>query len=157
MQLNNLIEHPEGGRFQEVFRSPISVASSSGEARAALTHIYFELQAHEHSAFHQVTNDEIWNLYEGQGIYLYVWDGSTTPPEKIEISPAARSYCHVVPANFWQAAVPIQTTTLVGCSVAPGFEFADFKLIEDAPTVLERLLLIAPDLKSLAYPAKSAK
>lgn len=130
------------------------VTKASGETCVALTHIYFELQAHEYSAFHQVTSDEVWNLYKGEGIYLYVWDGSTQPPEKIEISPAAQCYCHVVPANFWQAAVPIQSTVLVGCSVGPGFEFIDFKLMESDPVALERLLLIAPDVEALVYPAR---
>ena len=106
------MEHPEGGRFQEVFRSGTIVTTTTGATRTALTHIYFELQANEYSAFHQVTSDEVWNLYAGQGIYLYVWDGSDRPPVRIELSAAAQCYCHVVPANAWQATVPVSYTHL---------------------------------------------
>ena len=126
MQPTELIEHPEGGRFKEVFRSSGVVTSANGQNRSALTHIYFELKAGEVSRFHKVQSDEVWNLYKGGGVYLYTWDGSDAPPTRYELSEAANTYCHVVPAGVWQAAEPINDAVLVGCSVGPGFEFDDF-------------------------------
>ena len=113
-------------------------------------------QPDEYSAFHQVKGDEVWNLYTGQGIYLYQWDGSSSPPEKIELSSASCSYCHVIPGNFWQAAVPIQDTILVGCTVSPGFEFTDFKLMDSDPVAAKQLQSIAPELAWLIHPLKKA-
>ncbi|MBT4818727.1 MAG: hypothetical protein HN976_34620 [Lentisphaerae bacterium] len=71
-----LIDHPEGGRYHEVFRSDATVRTENGPSRSALTHIYFSLDAGERSRFHRVAGDEVWNLYEGVGIRLYLWDGS---------------------------------------------------------------------------------
>ena len=123
MQVGSLSEHPEGGRYQEVFRSFSDVTNSRGDNRSALTHIYFSLNSDEVSRFHRVASDEIWNLYEGAGLTLYVWDDQTQKMETVELSAADRSYCCVVEAGKWQAARPVADTVLVGCSVAPGFEF----------------------------------
>lgn len=128
----DLIAHPEGGRFREVFRSDATVTTSSGESRSALTHIYFSLKRGEVSRFHRVTSDEVWNLYQGVGLRLYIWDGTDKPPVCTELSAAANEFCHVVPAGFWQAAEPVGDSVLVGCSVGPGFEFEDFELIDPA-------------------------
>ena len=140
-----LIEHPEGGRFREVFRSAKSVSTQGGTSRSALTHIYFSLDAGEVSRFHKVASDEVWNLYQGAGLELYTWDGSNSPPERHTISPSNNCYCHVVPAGVWQAAMPIAGTVLVGCSVAPGFEFADFSLIDPDSDQAKLLLSVAPE------------
>ena len=126
----DLIEHPEGGRFHEVFRSGKTVTVSSGNKRSALTHIYFQLEGDEVSRFHKVASDEIWNLYKGNGIRVYIWDGSDNPPTCVELSDKENCYCHVVPSGMWQAAKPISGEVLLGCSVAPGFEFEDFELID---------------------------
>jgi uncharacterized protein len=126
----NLAAHPEGGRFREVFRSAKTVFTQDGAARSALTHIYFSLQPGEVSRFHRVASDEIWNLYQGSGLKLYSWDGTSTPPRCITLSAGSNCFCHVIPAGMWQAAEPVSDTVLVGCSVAPGFEFSDFTLID---------------------------
>lgn len=123
-------EHPEGGRFCEVYRSISEIYRGSGEKRCALTHIYFSLSIDEISHFHKVDADEVWNLYQGKGLYLYMWDGVTPSPTKVELSAQNNAFCHVVPAGVWQAVVPIQDTVLVGCSVAPGFEYAGFELMQ---------------------------
>lgn len=146
MKPTDLIEHPEGGRYREVFRSARTVATPDGRRRSALTHIYFSLDPGEVSRFHRVASDEIWNLYRGAGLRLYVWDGTRTAPECVVLSPHQDCYCHVVPAGSWQAAEPMAGTVLAGCSVAPGFEFADFTLIEPVSAEAERLLAIAPDM-----------
>ncbi len=122
--------HPEGGRFQEVFKSDATVTTGSGQIRSALTHIYFSLNPGEVSRFHKVSSDEVWNLYQGNGIHLYIWDGSENPPSVMELSVRSNCFCHVVRAGHWQAAKPISDTILAGCSVAPGFEYSDFELID---------------------------
>jgi predicted cupin superfamily sugar epimerase len=142
----DFIEHPEGGRFLEVFRSTKLVTSSNGTTRSALTHIYFSLQPGEVSRFHKVTSDEVWNLYQGTGLILYTWDGTTTPPVRTVLSAKNNCYCWVVPAGIWQAAEPITDTVLVGCSVAPGFEFSDFTLINPDVKEAHLLISIAPKL-----------
>lgn len=127
----NLEPHPEGGKFREVFRSLNQVESTKLGKRSALTHIYFQLDNGEVSAFHKVNSEEIWNLYKGQGIRLYQWDGESDVIEEFELSDAANQYCHVVPAHHWQAVEPLGDMALVGCSVAPGFEFQDFTLMRE--------------------------
>ena len=53
----------------------------------ALSHIYFSLKQGEKSHFHKVKRDEVWNLYQGVGLYLYLWDDADSPPQRIKISP----------------------------------------------------------------------
>ncbi len=143
----NLIEHPEGGRFREVFRSAKSVTTQNGTVKSALTHIYFSLKPGEVSQFHKVASDEIWNLYQGPGLNLYIWDGTNTPPKCITLSVNNNCFCHVIPAGIWQAAEPLSDTVLVGCSVAPGFEFSDFTLIDPNSDDAKLLLSVAPEMK----------
>ena len=125
----DLTEHPEGGRFSEMFRSAAVVTTGEGKERSALTHIYFSLNRGEVSRFHRVTSDEVWNLYRGEGVRLYTWDSDTESLCCIELSAHSGCFCHVVPAGYWQAAEPIGDSVLVGCSVGPGFEFQDFEMI----------------------------
>lgn len=146
MQPIDLIEHPEGGRFREVFRSAKTVSTQDGTTRTALTHIYFSLNPGEVSKFHRVASDEIWNLYQGEGVRLYCWDGSSTPPQCVTLSAQSNCFCYVIPAGHWQAAEPISDAVLVGCSVAPGFEFADFTLIAPNSEDAEHLMAIAPEM-----------
>jgi len=134
-----LVKHPEGGRFQEVFRSKATITTSSGATRHALTHIYFSLDSGEVSRFHQVMSDEVWNLYEGAGLRLYLWDDINRQLSLTELSATTKEFCHVVPAGVWQAAEPVGDKALVGCSVGPGFDFIDFKLIEPASALAQRI------------------
>lgn len=150
MEPIDLIEHPEGGRYLEVFRSSALVTRADGEARSAITHIYFSLDGGEVSRFHKVGADEVWNLYQGAGLYLYTWDGTETSPQRIELSPASNCFCHVVPAGQWQAAEPISGTVLVGCSVGPGFEFADFEMIDADPGLARLIRAKHPSLSRFA-------
>lgn len=146
MKPENLIEHPEGGRFREVFRSAQTVSTQDGTIKSALTHIYFSLKQGEVSKFHKVTSDEIWNLYQGQGINLYTWDGTSSPPKCVTLSTKSNCFCYVIPAGIWQAAEPISDTVLVGCSVAPGFDFADFELIDPNSNEANQLIATAPEM-----------
>lgn len=146
MQPTNLISHPEGGRFLEVFRSSNQVTTRGGAARSALTHIYFSLDPGEVSRFHKLASDEIWHLYQGAGIDLYTWDGTHNPPARTTLSAERNFFCHVVPAGMWQAAASVSETVLAGCSVAPGFEFTDFTLIDPNSAEAQLLLSTAPEM-----------
>ncbi len=143
----DLIEHPEGGRFREVFRSGAEVVTGAGKRRSALTHIYFALDEGENSSFHRVASDEVWNLYSGDGLHLYLWDPSSLLVERIELSAAANRFCHVVPAGVWQAAEPFRGDVLCGCSVGPGFEFSDFTLMTAGTSEASTLLDVDPSLR----------
>jgi uncharacterized protein len=153
--LKNLIEHPEGGRFREVFRSARTVRTQDGSVRSALTHIYFSLQPGEVSRFHRVVSDEIWNLYQGSGLFLHTWDGTNAPPRRHTLSADGNCFCHVIPAGIWQAAEPISDTVLVGCSVAPGFEFSDFTLMDADSADAELLVSIAPEMARFVIPMQA--
>ena len=149
MKPTQLIDHPEGGRYQEVFRSPTLVEAPARGGRSALTHIYFSLDAGESSLFHRVESDEVWNLYDGLGVRLYLWPDGSDSIEEVELTRSSSSFCHVVTAGTWQAAVPVGGRVLVGCSVAPGFEFCDFTIMQAASTAGRQLLRLRPDLAHL--------
>ena len=151
MDDQELQEHPEGGRYKEVFRSAITIAAGR-RSRSALTHIYFSLDTGEVSRFHKVSSDEVWNLYEGTGLILFLWDEEREAMERVELCTAKRDYCFVVRAGLWQAAMPVGGKVLVGCSVAPGFEFEDFELIDPAGTVGTTILNSYPTLQRLVTP-----
>lgn len=149
MKPTELIEHPEGGRYCEVYRSDLKVRMEKGGRKDALSHIYFSLDPSEISHFHRVSNDEVWNLYQGKGLYLYLWDGRSASPTQVELSAKNNAFCHVVPAGTWQAAVPIQDTILVGCTVAPGFEFSDFEMLKPESNEANQLCAKNPEMKIL--------
>ncbi len=115
--------HPEGGRFRETFRA-------SGVGRAASTAIYFLLKAGERSHWHKVDADEAWHHYAGAPLELSMSDdGGTVHRLRLGtdfgIGEAPQI---VVPRGVWQAARSLGNWTLVGCTVAPGFDFAGFEL-----------------------------
>jgi predicted cupin superfamily sugar epimerase len=139
----SLAPHPEGGFFRETFRAPLAVPTAAGE-RAASTAIYFLLPAGTFSAFHRVRSDEIWHHYDGDPVAIHLLQDSSdprNPPHPPPQSPEYRvvmlgrdlargqSPQIVVPAGMWQAAVPVgDRHALCGCTVAPGFDFADFEM-----------------------------
>ncbi len=123
--------HPEGGYFKEVFRSPELVANER-RTRSASTAIYFLLKSGEFSAFHRVSSDEGWHHYAGDALELVVVRGSSVKRERLgrDLAAGERPF-GVVPAGAWQAARPIGAEhgyALVGCTVAPGFDFSDFEM-----------------------------
>ncbi|WFB34351.1 cupin domain-containing protein [Kiritimatiellota bacterium B12222] len=124
----DLSPHPEGGRFKEVHRSKLSVTNQAGQQKSALTHIYFSLNQGEVSRFHRVAQEEVWNLYKGK-VRIWLLDPETLTITSTELSEANNCYCTVIPPGFWQATEPLSPEALVGCSVAPGFDFSDFELI----------------------------
>ena len=105
----DLVPHPEGGWYRETFRS------------AYCTTIYFLLPAGQYSAWHRVTDaDEVWHHYAGDLLALHLLDA--TGARRIVLG--GEVHHAVIPANTWQAATPLgDTYSLVGCTVAPPFEF----------------------------------
>ena len=142
IDLLGLRPHPEGGFFSEVYRSASAVQPDDPRGpRPALTTIYFLLRAGEHSALHVVGSDEAWHHYEGAPLELTWCDAAFGRVTRATLGPAgpdARPVA-VVPAGWWQAARPTGDYTLVGCSVGPGFEFADFRMLR--PDAAEAALL----------------
>lgn len=116
--------HPEGGWFVETFRD------SRGDARARSTAIYYLLASGEQSHWHRVRDAaEVWHFYAGEPLLLGVSNGVDIQEIILgaDIANGQRPQA-VVPADFWQAARPLGRYALVGCTVAPGFEFASFEM-----------------------------
>jgi len=116
--------HPEGGWYAETFRD------GDGSDRGASTAIYYLLQAGEKSHWHRVRDAaEVWHYYAGDPLLLKISDGKTVEEIRlgVDLLNGERPQA-VVPADVWQAAEPLGAYTLVGCTVAPGFEFASFEM-----------------------------
>jgi len=125
-----LVPHPEGGYYAVVYESKQSVKSPVvNKDRKALTHIYFLLLKGQVSVFHKVVHDEIWNFYEGDPIKLIKYYGSKV--EEDIIGSGCSNYASIVEGGVYQAAESTGVYSLVGCSVAPGFEFEDFSFLGD--------------------------
>ena len=138
----HLIAHPEGGYYAEVYRSSSLVQPADGRSsRSALTSIYFLLPAGVVSHWHRVRSDEVWHFYEGAALDLWTATPEGNGVEVRRLGP----YGHgqrptlTVPAGCWQAARSTGAYTLVGCTVAPGFEFQDFSLAVAEPEIAATL------------------
>jgi uncharacterized protein len=125
IRLLDLKPHPEGGHFRETFRDPRQIGG-----RAASTAIYFLLARGERSHWHRVDATEIWHWHAGAPLKLEI----SQAPGKIESLllgcdlKAGERPQGAVPAHAWQAAQTRGDWTLVGCTVAPGFDFKTFEL-----------------------------
>ncbi len=118
--------HPEGGFYRETFRAP---APDGG--RGASTAIYYLLREGDVSAWHRVVDaDEVWHHYAGTSLELILSaDGQERRFVRLGADLAAGERPQaVVPAGVWQAARPLGGWVLVGCTVAPAFEFAGFEM-----------------------------
>jgi predicted cupin superfamily sugar epimerase len=121
----DLRPHPEGGHYRETFRDSHTDASG----RSASTAILFLLARGERSHWHRVDAAEIWHHYAGATLLLEIVDGSHRRSVKLGSDIAAGETPQaIVPAHAWQAAASTGDWTLVGCTVAPGFDFAGFEL-----------------------------
>ena len=123
-----LTPHPEGGYYREMYRARVQVETPRG-VRSAGTAIYYLLPRGEFAAWHQVASDEVWHFYDGAPLTLYLLGAQGLEAVTLgrEVSQGERPQA-VVPAGVLQAAVPRGDYTLVGCTVAPGFDFADWEL-----------------------------
>ena len=117
--------HPEGGHYRETFRD--ATVDASGRSRS--TAIYFLLARGERSHWHRVDAVEVWHYYSGDALTLHIADDRGQRSVKLGADLAAGELPQAaVPAYAWQAAESTGDWTLVGCTVAPGFEFAKFEL-----------------------------
>jgi hypothetical protein len=138
--------HPEGGYFRQTYRSAVTIAREAlptgfGGARAASTAIYFLLEGKNFSAFHRLRSDEVWHFYIGAAVSVHVIEPSGkysaimlgNDPEAGQVLQA------VVPAGCWFAShvADGESFTVVGCTVAPGFDFEDFDMGKRAPLEAE--------------------
>ena len=143
----NLIPHPEGGFFREVYRSGETIENLPVRYRGSRcfsTSIYFLLRGNQFSAFHRIKSDETWHFYAGCKLEIFCLDelkGFT----KISLGQNLQNHetvQYTILQNTWFAAQPAidSSYALVGCTVAPGFEFDDFEMGK-----LERLTDKFPD------------
>jgi uncharacterized protein len=132
-----LERHPEGGYFRQTYRSETEIAAEALPARftgsrRVSTGIYFLLEAGNYSAFHRLRSDEMWHFYCGSGLAVHVIEAAGEysilrlgcDAENGEVFQA------VVRAGCWFGAEIVDRSSyaLVGCTVAPGFDFEDFEM-----------------------------
>ena len=115
--LLDLKPHPEGGHYREMFRDT--------GARAHSTAIYFLLCEGEVSRWHRVDAAEVWHFYRGAPLELGIGNEKLVLGNAIENGERPQI---VVPPHEWQSARSLGAYTLVGCTVAPGFEFSKFEM-----------------------------
>lgn len=131
--------HAEGGFYRETYRSAETIPANAlpqrfNGQRHFSTAIYFLLEGNQFSAFHRIQSDESWHFYTGIGLHIYVLH----PAGKGEVLKLGDdlkndySFQQLVPAGCWFASQPVQKNgfSFVGCTVAPGFDFADFELAD---------------------------
>ena len=124
VRLLDLAPHPEGGFYRETFRDPLT-----RDGRAVSTAIYFLLPAGRASAWHRVDAAEIWHYYAGDSLELSIADETGRKLSRLGLDLASGEQPQaVVPGGVWQSARTVGRWTLVGCTVAPGFEFARFEI-----------------------------
>jgi predicted cupin superfamily sugar epimerase len=118
--------HPEGGHFRETFRD-----ARNAQDRSHSTAIYFLLRRDECSSWHRVDAAELWHWYAGAPLALEMSDEADGEVRRNLLGNDLENDQRpqlVVPANVWQRARSLGDFTLVGCTVAPGFEFSRFEL-----------------------------
>jgi predicted cupin superfamily sugar epimerase len=116
-----LLPHPEGGYFRETFRSPLLLDLPDGRRRAASTAIHYLLPSGAWSGWHRIASDEVWHHCGGGALRLHRLGRAMLRLD--HANPQG-----VVSAGVWQAAEPEGDDVLCGCTVAPGFDFADFEM-----------------------------
>jgi hypothetical protein len=148
-----LVTHPEGGWYRQTYRAELEIphaalpASFSG-SRAAATAIYFLLDGGNFSAFHRLRSDEMWHFYAGGALVVHVIDADGSHSELLLGGDPDRGeeFQAVVEAGCWFASEvrDPRAFSLVGCTVSPGFDFADFEL-----ATRTELLRLHPQHKNL--------
>lgn len=130
-----LTRHPEGGWFRESYRAAETIPAHAlpgrfGGSRTFGTAIYFLLERGDMSALHRIKSDEIWHFYDGDPLTVHILhpDGQWQEiPLGRDLSGGERLQA-VVPAGCWFGAESRGDFSLVGCTVAPGFDFNDFQM-----------------------------
>lgn len=118
--------HPEGGWYARTFED-----GEKAGGRARSTAIYYLLEAGQNSHWHRIDAVEVWHYYAGAPLKLRISDGTSIDEHVLgpDIEAGQRPQL-VVPTRAWQSAVSAGAWTLVGCTVAPGFEFSGFELAD---------------------------
>lgn len=149
----DLQPHPEGGYFRETYRSAETVQCGDGRQRSASTAIYYMLRASDFSAWHRIRSDELWHFHAGTPLDVHVLSGDgnlVTHRLGNPLEHQGAVFQAMVPASHWFAAERVPSGppdfSLLGCTVAPGFEFSEFELAE-AP----ELVAIFPRQASLIH------
>jgi len=132
----NLRPHPEGGYYKEVYRSTAQIPGGSlpgfAESRSVATAIYFLIEANNFSALHKIKSDETWHFYAGDALEVVEINEEGVLKTTLVGSNLAAGECfqYTVPASTWFGSRVKQggKFALVGCTVAPGFDFADFEM-----------------------------
>ncbi len=145
----DLKPHPEGGYFSETYRSKekISLPGFEGD-RHFSTAIYFLLTSDNFSAFHRLKQDEVWHFYQGSSLFVHVIDtGGKYTRHRVGLDFAnGETPQLVVKAGDWfgSSVADENSYSLVGCTVAPGFDYRDFEMGKR-----EELLKLFPDHKEI--------
>jgi predicted cupin superfamily sugar epimerase len=138
--------HPEGGYFRQTYRSDVMIAREAlppgfGGARVASTAIYFLIEGENFSAFHRLRSDELWHFYAGSPLAVEVIEpaGRRSTILLGDDADSRQVFQAVVPAGCWFAShvADWKDWALVGCTVAPGFDFEDFEMAKRAELVRE--------------------
>ena len=142
-----LLPHPEGGFYKEVFRSETEVMRPpSLLAKRACTSIYYLLEGEDFSGFHRIASDEIWYFHKGLPLHIHVFVGNGEHMI-MELSDEANdNLSDEDKAGLWFAAeIPSKNGfALVSCAVAPGFEFDEFEMADK-----EQLTTLYPQYSEL--------
>ncbi|MDO8695636.1 MAG: cupin domain-containing protein [Pseudomonas sp.] len=138
--------HPEGGYYRRLFESGLRLPGG----RLASSAIVFLLPAGQVSRWHRVDADELWHFYEGEPLELLIAESPAVTQRQV-LGPLAGDCMpqRAVPAHAWQAARPLGSYSLVGCTLAPAFEFDGFCLLADAPAVQQEWPLLLADYPEL--------
>jgi uncharacterized protein len=137
VQKLNLTPHPEGGSYRQTYKADLVLPKSAlspqfAGPRAAATAIYFLLEENNFSAFHRLRSDELWHFYHGAPVLVHVIaeDGQLSEILLGDNPEAGEAFQAVVKAGDWFAShvKDGESFALVGCAVAPGFDFDDFEL-----------------------------
>lgn len=132
-----LVPHPEGGCYRQTYKAELTVDKAAlplefGSSRAVATAIYFLLEGTDFSAFHRLRSDEMWHFYAGGALVVHVIgeDGQHSEILLGSNAEAGEVFQAVVKAGCWfgSRVRDPEAFALVGCTVSPGFDFADFEL-----------------------------
>lgn len=139
IQQLGLESHVEGGAFKETYRSPLTIAQQHlpagfGGDRNASTAIYFLLRYGQFSALHRIASDELWHFYDGDPLHIY----EITPDGRLhthrlgrDLEKGEQFQCMVKAGSWFGSRCEVEAGfSLVGCTVAPGFDFNDFVLAD---------------------------
>ncbi|MCE4566872.1 cupin domain-containing protein [Maribellus sp. CM-23] len=149
-----LARHPEGGWFKEVYRSeeqmlPDPACFQQRGERNVCTSIYYLLEGDDFSAFHRIKSDEIWHYYTGTSAIEVLWIDNGNLRQFVLGVGGKDAFQAVVPKNTWFAARLADRSgfALVGCTVAPGFQFDDFEMADEK--LLDEFPGLATDIAAL--------